>query len=154
MATATTSDLDLTPKQAQVFEGLQDGLTPPQIAKRMKISPNGVYGHIARIRDAGIKLPESAGKPTRRDGVGAAKAAVTRRKRAARSSNGSSPVLVELSKGIGGLIEKADDRMAEIDKEMDSIDAERNTLDSRKKALSEEHELLRENRENLGKATL
>jgi DNA-binding CsgD family transcriptional regulator len=51
------TDAKLTPKQQQVFGLLDDGKKVPEIAKQMKISPSGVYGHMRRIRQLGVKLP-------------------------------------------------------------------------------------------------
>jgi len=48
----------LTKKQTQVLNLAKkhDG-NVPKIAKAMKITPNGVYGHIRRIRDKGHFVP-------------------------------------------------------------------------------------------------
>lgn len=47
----------LTPKQKQVRDLLAKGLAPAEVAKRLRISPSGVYGHIRNMRAAGIELP-------------------------------------------------------------------------------------------------
>jgi septal ring factor EnvC (AmiA/AmiB activator) len=47
----------LTPKQQKVFELLGAGTPPAEIAKRLKISPSGVYGHMRNMRAAGAQLP-------------------------------------------------------------------------------------------------
>lgn len=47
----------LTAKQAQVYDLLDRGETPPAIAKKLKISSSGVYGHMRNIREAGVTLP-------------------------------------------------------------------------------------------------
>lgn len=43
-----------TRKQAQVLGHLKRGKTPAQIAKQMGISKNGVYGHIRKLKAAGL----------------------------------------------------------------------------------------------------
>jgi hypothetical protein len=49
------SDLHiLTPKQRQVYDLTIAGKTPAEIAKRMKIGPTGVYGHLRKMRQLGI----------------------------------------------------------------------------------------------------
>lgn len=47
----------LTPKQSQVYDLLVAGEKPSAVAKRMKISQSGVYGHIRKIREAGFAIP-------------------------------------------------------------------------------------------------
>lgn len=47
----------LTPKPRQVYDLLTDGMKPPEIAKRMRITRSGVYGHMRQIRKLGITLP-------------------------------------------------------------------------------------------------
>jgi DNA-binding CsgD family transcriptional regulator len=47
----------LSTKQRVVLSRLMvGGQQPPQIAKAMKISVNGVYGHMRRIEKAGVDL--------------------------------------------------------------------------------------------------
>lgn len=53
----TTTD-ELTAKQRRVYALLEEGHKPAEIAKRMKITRSGVYGHIRHIRRAGVVLPE------------------------------------------------------------------------------------------------
>lgn len=48
----------LTKKQQRVFDLLVQGKTPVQIGKAMRISSTAVYGHIRRMRDKGVSLPE------------------------------------------------------------------------------------------------
>jgi transposase len=61
MAAKTTKKADsrvrsLPHKQKAVYSFLQGGLKPPEIAKQMKISVNGVYGHMRRIESHDIDL--------------------------------------------------------------------------------------------------
>lgn len=50
--------LQLTPRQRQVVELLRDGLTCPQIARRLSITVTTVYRH---IRDVAVRLPDAGG---------------------------------------------------------------------------------------------
>lgn len=59
----TTATQALTPKQTQVLDLLKRGTAPAEIAKRLKISPSGVYGHMRNIRQAGYEIPESGNGP-------------------------------------------------------------------------------------------
>ena len=54
------SDITLTPKQAQVFSLLSEGQKVSAIAKKMKITPSGVYGHIRKMREIGVVMPGEA----------------------------------------------------------------------------------------------
>lgn len=45
----------LTPKQQEVLKLLRQQKSIPDIAKRLKISTSGVYGHVRKIRAAGIE---------------------------------------------------------------------------------------------------
>lgn len=63
MATATTREhgdvrnrLKLSPRQSAVLKALESGKKPPQIAKQLKVSVNGIYGHMRRIEAAGVDL--------------------------------------------------------------------------------------------------
>lgn len=47
------TDIALTSRQRLVLEGLQRGDTPQEIAKRLKITPNGVYQHRHRLEAKG-----------------------------------------------------------------------------------------------------
>lgn len=46
----------LPPKQRRVYSLLVKGKKPDQIAKTLKISVNGVYGHMRRIEEHGIDV--------------------------------------------------------------------------------------------------
>jgi hypothetical protein len=51
----------LTPKQKKVYDLLEAGDTPPQIAKRMGLSTASITLHMRNMRKAGVALPN--GKP-------------------------------------------------------------------------------------------
>ncbi len=44
----------LTPKQRQVYDLILSGVKPPAVAKKLKITTSGVYGHLRKMRDVGI----------------------------------------------------------------------------------------------------
>lgn len=54
-----------TPKQAQVLGYIKQGKTATQIAKRMKITRNGVYAHKKHLRELGLldEANEAAPEP-------------------------------------------------------------------------------------------
>lgn len=85
---------NLSPKQKSVLKKLEGGKKPPEIAKTMKISVNGVYGHMRRIEAAGVDLSRfrasngSRKKPTRKRGAPDA------------NSNGHSPGVVRFLKTL------------------------------------------------------
>lgn len=52
-----TSSNDLTPKQRQVYELLEKGLSPNTIAERLKVTPQAISLHMRNMREKGISLP-------------------------------------------------------------------------------------------------
>lgn len=51
----------LTKKQQQVFKLLGEGMDPQEIAKKMRVSRSAVYGHIARLKEKGVSVPQHEG---------------------------------------------------------------------------------------------
>jgi DNA-binding CsgD family transcriptional regulator len=49
----------ITPKQKEVLGLLGQGKTVDQIAKKLKITNSGVYGHIRRMKEAKIDVPST-----------------------------------------------------------------------------------------------
>lgn len=47
----------LTPKQAQVYTMLQEGLNVKEIAARMKVTPSAISLHLRKMHDRGVELP-------------------------------------------------------------------------------------------------
>jgi DNA-binding Lrp family transcriptional regulator len=47
----------LTKMQEKVLKELQAGHKASAISKKLKISPSGVYGHIRRMKEAGVEIP-------------------------------------------------------------------------------------------------
>lgn len=66
-----------TPKQQQVLDRLKKGQSVEQVAKAMKITTSGVYGHMRRMRNDGVKLPGETPSP-RTETVPTAAAAIKR----------------------------------------------------------------------------
>jgi biotin operon repressor len=52
---------ELTERQQQIVDLLEQGKKAPEIAKKLKISQNGVYQHIRRIRDSGVTVNSGSG---------------------------------------------------------------------------------------------
>lgn len=80
----------VTDRQRKVIDGLKAKKTPQAIAAEMGISVNGVYGHMRRLRKAGLIPAEKAstnGKSAPARKAGSRRRATTSRRRA--SSNGS-----------------------------------------------------------------
>lgn len=57
----------LTPKQTQVKHLMDADMTIPQIAKRLKITPSAVHGHVRRIKirlaEGDVAKPETPAEP-------------------------------------------------------------------------------------------
>jgi hypothetical protein len=51
----------LTKMQQKVLNELRKGHKAAAIAKTLKITPSGVYGHIRRMKEAGVELPGQNG---------------------------------------------------------------------------------------------
>jgi predicted ArsR family transcriptional regulator len=101
----------LSPKQKQVYAMLTtDRATPAQIAKRLKISVNGVYGHMRRIEAHGVDLGQfrsSNGSSRKR----------SPRRRSSRNGNGFSP-------GVQRLVKKLDTEEKALKDEARDLDQE------------------------------
>lgn len=126
---------ELSRKQAQVVLLVQQGKSPKQIATRMKISVNGVYGHMRKIREkgGGHLLEQDAPTPTP----------------ASSSSNGSSEngevvseALTRLHTQIKEAIGTADERLTEIDGRRTEIREQIDALTHEDSELSAESEQL------------
>lgn len=98
----------LTPKQRVVYDELEKGKKAPEIAKKMKISPAGVYGHI-RALSKHVDVPEPKASSN-----GASK---SKRRRGRPASNGSAsksaPVVVNNQATVAGGYESAVDTVAQ-----------------------------------------
>ena len=129
------TDAGLTPKQREVVKLISSGKTVPEAAKSMKINPQGVYGHIRRIKDAGLGNLLETG--------------VVASLEANASSNGSS----EVEDRIGGLVEEAvllaDARITEIEERRGAIKDQTNKLTVEDDTLAVEAARLTDEREAL-----
>ncbi len=118
----------LTKKQKQVLGYIAKGKTPKQIATRMGISVNGVYGHIRKLK--AINALDANGKPP------AAEASPS-------ASNGhDGKALKEVESLIKAAQGAADARQAEIDEAIRGIDREVDRLSEQRRSLNAEHEAL------------
>lgn len=138
-----TTKPKLAKKQAEVLGLLEGGKTPVEVAKKLGISPNGVYGHMRRIEAKGYAVPR--GKSN------ASPAKAKRRGRPKASSNGSGPVGA-IDAGIKKLIQQAETRSKAIKVEADKITAEQNVLKDRLARLGAEQNELVSRREALAAA--
>jgi biotin operon repressor len=140
----------LTPKQREVLEGLHKKEHPAQIAKHLKISTNGVYQHMRRIREAGIDFPlvmrkrgrpKGSGKkkpptPTERIGV------VDGEPSAAPVIGGGEPVEVSIEESIAEEIRNGDERVGIIEASTVALSEEREKLEARLGKLKAAHAAL------------
>lgn len=113
---------EVTKRQQVVLDGLAAKKTPDEIAKQMGISVNGVYGHIRRLKKAG--LLSANGKKRGRPRGSARKS----RPRASRNSRRN--VGVETP-----VIRKMLDARADVEKRRAAIRDERAKLDAEDLAL-------------------
>lgn len=74
----------VTSRQQQVIDGLKAGKEPKTIASEMKISVNGVYGHMRRLKQNGMSSLIANGRKS--NGRKRGRASTSRRRP---SSNGS-----------------------------------------------------------------
>jgi DNA-binding CsgD family transcriptional regulator len=131
-ASSTVDVTKLSPKQNRVWDLLSQDKTPAEIAKVMKITVNGVYGHIRRIERAGIDVSafrSSNGSSRKRGG---------RRRSASRNRNGFSPGVQRFLKNL--------------DEEEGALKGEANDLDSTIKNARKQIEQAEEQRTHVGHA--
>lgn len=91
----------LTTKQRKVLDLLEAGANVKEVARQMKISEAGVYGHVRNLRKAGVTLPAERMGPSGGNG------------HASSTTNGS-PFIAELRRQLEG--------------ELKTLDAERGRL--------------------------
>lgn len=135
----------LAKKQRRVLDLLEKGKTPSQVAKTLKISVNGVYGHMRRIEAKGYQVPRKGDKPT-----SAARRVHTARTKA--STNGSGPV-GQIDAEIGKLTETIRKRQQEIGKETLEIKGQTKALEDRTNALLAETDALAQRQKALAAAS-
>lgn len=123
---------ELSRKQAQVVTLVQQGKSVKQIARRMKISDNGVYGHMRKIKEKELgHLLEGAPAPTPASSNGS-------------SENGEvvSEALTRLHAQITEAIGTADERLQEIETRRQAIREQVETLTQEGAELARESEQL------------
>lgn len=112
----------LSTKQRTVLSRLVvGGQKPQQIAKAMKISVNGVYGHMRRIESAGVDLAQFRS----RNGS----STKTRKRSRSKNRNG-----VVHTPGVMGFLKSLDDSEAKLQKEDAELAA---TIEGAKKTLTD-----------------
>lgn len=146
-----TEQVKLTPAQTRVQQALDKGKTPKQIAKSMRITRNGVYAHIRKLREKGV-IPEKGAngdQPTNEVEEAPVEPAT--------SSNGSPEDVGEVLGGVRSAlrnqIEVVDERISEIDTRTDQIDQESEVLANEKVNLTGERTSLASTREKLYEAS-
>jgi hypothetical protein len=118
----------LSKKQKKVYDLLQKGKTPKEVASKMGISVNGVYGHMRRIENAGFEVPRS--------GRGGSSGRTETPAPAASPNGGGAVSQVDI--GVEALVKTIEDRIGSIKEEADEISDEREKLDVRTEELTKE----------------
>lgn len=133
-AVVLAPEKSLPKKQRRVYDLLTSGKTPAEVAKQMKISVNGVYGHMRRIESAGLDLSEH------RSRNGSSTIRRTRRRSTRRTSrNGQSPGVRDFLKTL----DQAEANLSNEDKELaKTIDGAKATLQDAEKREAEVHNAL------------
>lgn len=118
----------LTPKQTQVIDLLKRGRSVAQIAKTMKISESGVYGHIRRLKEAGVDVPGQAS-------ANAGAASPPPVKPADQPVFNGEPVEVDVPTVIRTQIKTAQEQIAEVEREATAMAERAKTLQEHKERL-------------------
>lgn len=109
----------VTSKQQTVLDGLKAGKSAKEIAKEMRISVNGVYGHIRRLRKLGA-LPKTRSRRGRSRASTSARS--TRR-------NGRPRKMSEVTRAVKQAHGKAKARLVQISNEEDKLRHEREEIE-------------------------
>lgn len=140
------TDKKLTKHQQRVLRMLQQDKTPEQISKSLGTTRNNVYGHMRRMRRAGVELPAGKNrsdrgreKPQRRGSQAIPPA----------STNGKSEALVQIGQMVKDAIGTAERRIAEINDRRKELSAQIEKLGDEDAALAVEGDILGEKREGL-----
>lgn len=131
----------LTPKQTQVYDLLVAGDKPSAVAKRMKISQSGVYGHIRKIREAGFTIPSEQ--------IGTSDAAETPAPAAATNGASSIETPEDVARVIKAAVITANERLAAITEQekgistrLEQLGVERQAIVARVEKLDKAQEVL------------
>lgn len=131
----------LTDRQREVLDLLEDGKPTQEIAKKLKMTPNGVYQHRRRLEEKGLLRKKDRGRSSN----GRSASGNGGRAKATASTNGAKPaILVETAKSLSQQDERLEKALAENRQECDSIDTEISALTDKRKAMSEEGKSLNE----------
>jgi DNA-binding CsgD family transcriptional regulator len=136
----------LAKKQKRVLDLLVRGKTPTQAAKAMKISVNGIYGHMRRIEEKGYEVPRS--RSTAKKAVATPK----KPKRRTAPTNSSGPVS-QIDTEIAKLEVTIRERQKEIGRETLEIKRQTEALHERTDALLAETDALGQRQNALAAAS-
>lgn len=133
----------LTKQQKRVKALLEQGKNPTQIARSLKTTRNNVYGHMRRMRNAGVKLPGDdtprRGRP-RKPGSQAIPP----------SPNGTrADAMVQVRQLVEDAIQRADERVGQIEERVTSISEQEKVLANERESLSAEAKALTDKRDAL-----
>lgn len=127
---------NITPAQQRVLQKLERGGTPKQIARDLRISVNGVYSHMRKLREKGV-IPENGSRPQAE--VEEAPASVSPN---GSSGNGASETLAGVREVVSVQIKTMQERMNDIDNRVESITDESNRLEQERADLESERTML------------
>lgn len=139
------TDTKLTKKQQRVLRMLQQGKSPEQISKSLKTTRNNVYGHMRRMRQAGVELP--AGK--NRSDRGREKPQRGSQAIPPASTNGKSDALTQIGQMVKDAIGTAEQRIAEIEDRRGELSDQIRSLENEEADLANEGALLDKKRSGL-----
>jgi hypothetical protein len=108
----------LTPMQTKVLGELNKGLRPSAVAKKLKVTPSAIHGHIRRMKEAGVTLPEGIGAGQH----AAVKPASTKTPPAIKVSTASNGV-ADPEQSLRAALQIGTDRVEAINGEVESLQA-------------------------------
>lgn len=122
----------LTKMQEKVLKELQAGHKASAISKKLKISSSGVYGHIRRMREAGVELPSQAS--SRHATVSAAPPAVSLPTALAEAARDNG-VAADPEKALRAALSFGTARVEAINAEVDQLNARISELGAEREAV-------------------
>lgn len=135
-------------KQQQVLGLIAEGQKPKDIAKRMKISVNGVYGHMRKLKAKGL-LTEDGQITDSLDGV-AAKATAKAKVKAATNGGTHGGTVDQVRSIVEGTIKTIENRQGEASTRQKEISVEIARLREEDDALAHEQDTLDKQKAALG----
>lgn len=132
---------NLTTKQALVLGMLRDGKSPKQIARKLKITVNGVYGHRRKIEAKGYSTDPIEEGTTDEPTNGKVATAI------------ATDVIEKVRANVSEQIDLVDGRLQAIEIRWKEIAAEQEKLESEGDRLNAEASMLSQTREKLEQAS-